>query len=67
MQDWEKIIDVLSEEAKKQKISTYKLAENVGMCQNNIWRIFNKEHAPGIKVLIKIAYALDFDILLKKR
>jgi transcriptional regulator with XRE-family HTH domain len=63
MNNWESIIDVLAAKAKKLNISTYKLGEMVGMKQNNLWRVLDKQHPPGLPTLLKIADALEIDIV----
>jgi transcriptional regulator with XRE-family HTH domain len=67
MNDWKSIIDFLAAKAKKLNLSTYKLGEMVGMAQNNIWRVLDKQHAPGLPTLMRIADALEVDIVAVNR
>ena len=66
-ENWQHIVTQLAAIAQKKGISSYKLAELSGIRQPNISRLFSLRYSPTLKVLQRVAAALEVEIVLAEK
>lgn len=66
-EDWHYVVQEIKKIAAKKNLSTVQLAELSGIKQPNIIRIFNLKFSPTLKVLQKLAAAVNAEIKIVER
>lgn len=66
-EDWHYVVQAIKKIAAKKNLSTVQLAELSGIRQPNIIRIFNLKFSPTLKVLQKLAAAVNTEIKIVER
>lgn len=62
----QKLIDEIVQIRKEQSMSQSDLAKLIGVKQQTISRLENKEHSPSLKLFYSIIHALGYDLKIAK-
>ena len=62
MEDWQKLIAMIKQIAKKKKITHLEIADKTNMARPQVTNFFNESHNPSLKSFIDVCKAVNVEI-----